>query len=57
MGKTIAQKIIAAHLISGEMTVGSEIALKIDQVLKAIWCVIRLRGGKWIKKIKSEKEL
>ena len=32
-------------------------ALKIDQVLKAIWCVIRLRSGKWIKKIKSEKEL
>ncbi len=32
-------------------------ALKIDQVLKAVWCVIRLRSGKWIKKIKSEKEL
>ncbi len=32
-------------------------ALKIDQVLKAIWCVIRLRSGKWIKKIRSEKEL
>ncbi len=31
--------------------------LKIDQVLKAFWCVIRLRSGKWIKKIKSEKEL
>lgn len=27
--------------------------LKIDQVLKAVWCVIRLRSGKWIKKIKS----
>ena len=33
MGKTIAQKIIAAHLVSGNMTVGSEIALKIDQTL------------------------
>lgn len=32
-------------------------ALKIDQVLKAIWCVIRLRSGKWIKKIRSEKEI
>ncbi len=32
-------------------------ALKFDQVLKAIWCVIRLRSGKWIKKIRSEKEL
>ena len=33
MGKTIAQKIIAAHLISGTMEPGSEIALKIDQTL------------------------
>ena len=33
MGLTIAQKIIKAHLLSGEMTVGSEIALRIDQTL------------------------
>ena len=33
MGLTIAQKIIKAHLVSGEMTPGSEIALKIDQTL------------------------
>ena len=33
MGKTIAQKIIAAHLISGDMTAGSEVALRIDQTL------------------------
>ncbi len=33
MGLTIAQKIIKAHLVSGEMTVGKEIALKIDQTL------------------------
>ena len=33
MGYTIAQKIIKAHLISGEMTVGSEVGLKIDQTL------------------------
>ena len=33
MGYTIAQKIIKAHLLSGEMTVGSEIGLKIDQTL------------------------
>lgn len=32
-------------------------ALKIDQVLKAVWCVIRLRSGKWIKKIRTESEL
>lgn len=33
MGLTIAQKIIKEHMISGEMTVGSEIALRIDQTL------------------------
>ena len=33
MGRTIAQKIIAEHLISGEMKVGQEIALRIDQTL------------------------
>ena len=33
MGYTIAQKIIKNHLVSGEMTVGSEIGLKIDQTL------------------------
>ncbi len=33
MGLTIAQKIIKAHLLSGEMTVGSEIGLRIDQTL------------------------
>ena len=33
MGLTIAQKIIKSHLISGEMKVGNEIALKIDQTL------------------------
>ena len=32
-------------------------ALKIDQVLKAFWCVVRLRSGKWIKKIRSESEI
>ncbi len=33
MGMTIAQKIIKAHLVSGEMKAGNEIALKIDQTL------------------------
>ena len=33
MGYTLAQKIIKSHLVSGEMTVGSEISLKIDQTL------------------------
>ena len=33
MGYTIAQKIIKSHLVTGEMTVGSEIGLRIDQTL------------------------
>ncbi len=33
MGLTLAQKIIKEHLISGDMTPGSEIALRIDQTL------------------------
>ena len=33
MGYTIAQKIIKAHLVSGDMIPGREIALKIDQTL------------------------
>lgn len=33
MGLTIAQKIIKNHLVSGEMTVGSDIGLRIDQTL------------------------
>lgn len=33
MGLTIAQKIIKNHLVSGDMTPGQEISLKIDQTL------------------------
>ena len=33
MGYTIGQKLIKSHLLSGDMTVGSEIGLKIDQTL------------------------
>ena len=33
MGLTIAQKIIRDHLVSGEMTVGSDVGLRIDQTL------------------------
>ena len=33
MGKTIAEKLIASHLRSGEMVKGSDIGLKIDQTL------------------------
>lgn len=33
MGKTIAQKIIAEHLVSGEMKVGTDVGLRIDQTL------------------------
>lgn len=33
MGKTIAEKIIEQHLLSGEMKPGEEIGLRIDQTL------------------------
>ena len=33
MGLTVAQKLIQSHLVSGEMTVGSEVGLRIDQTL------------------------
>ncbi|TFC54096.1 aconitate hydratase [Cryobacterium sp. TMT2-15-1] len=33
MGYNVAQKLIASHLLSGEMTPGSEIGLRIDQTL------------------------
>ena len=33
MGYTIAEKIIRAHLVSGEMKTGEEIGLRIDQTL------------------------
>src|SRR5512143_3160747 len=34
MGQSLAHKIIAAHLIEGEMTPGRDIALRIDQCLE-----------------------
>ncbi len=30
--------------------------LKIDQVIKCVWCIFRLKSGKWMKKIKSATE-
>ncbi|NLM78871.1 MAG: aconitate hydratase [Ruminococcaceae bacterium] len=33
MGQTLAQKIIQAHLVEGDMTPGKEIAIRIDQTL------------------------
>ena len=27
--------------------------LKIDQIIKCVWCYFRLRSGKWLKKIKG----
>lgn len=33
MGLTVAQKLIKSHLVSGDMTVGNEVGLKIDQTL------------------------
>lgn len=31
--------------------------LKIDQVIKAIWCVFRLKSGNWIKTIKRKQKI
>ena len=31
------------------------VCLKFDQIAKAVWCVLRLRSGKWIKKITTGK--
>ena len=36
MGMTLAQKLIASHLVSGEMIPGQEIALRIDQTLTQV---------------------
>lgn len=33
MGRNVAQKLIAAHLVSGQMAPGDEIALRVDQTL------------------------
>jgi aconitate hydratase len=33
MGRNVAQKLITSHLVSGEMTPGQEIAIRIDQTL------------------------
>lgn len=48
---------IIAGLVLGLPAFWIYFFLKIDQVLKAIWCVIRLRSGKWIKKIKTAEEV
>ena len=47
---------ILAGLVFGFPAFWIYFFMKIDQVLKAVWCVIRLRSGKWIKKIKSSQE-
>jgi aconitate hydratase len=33
MGRSVAEKLIASHLVCGEMTPGAEIGLRIDQTL------------------------
>lgn len=30
--------------------------LKLDQIVKAVWCIFRLKSGKWIKTIKSNEK-
>ena len=48
---------VLAGLVFGFPPFWIYFCLKIDQVLKCIWCVIRLKSGKWIKKIKTVQEL
>ena len=33
------------------------VMLKLDQIIKCIWCTFRLKSGKWMKKIKGSAEL
>lgn len=57
MGKTVAQKIIENHLVSGQMIPGKEIAIKIDQTLMqdATGTVVMLElEAMGTKKIKTE---
>ncbi|MBR6478740.1 MAG: MATE family efflux transporter [Lachnospiraceae bacterium] len=47
---------IAAGFVFGFTPFWIYICLKSDHITKAIWCVIRLHSGKWIKKIKVGRE-
>ncbi len=42
-----------AGLVFGWPSFWIYVLLKIDQIIKCIWCYFRLRSGKWLKKIKS----
>ncbi len=47
---------IAAGFLLGLSPFWIYICLKSDQITKAIWCVVRLHSGKWIKRIKTGRE-
>lgn len=60
MGYTLAQKIIKSHLVSGDMTPGTEIGLKIDQTLTqdATGTMVYLEfEAMGIKRVKTEKSV
>ncbi len=42
-----------AGLVLGMPAFWVYILLKIDQMIKCVWCYFRLRSGKWLKKIKA----
>ena len=48
----LTQKILAAHLLSGELTPGTEISIRIDQTLTrtppALWLISSSRPWAWI---------
>ena len=43
----------AAGLVWGLNAFWIYFLLKVDQVIKAFWCILRLRSGKWIKRVKT----
>ncbi len=42
-----------AGLVFGWSSFWIYVMLKIDQIIKCVWCFFRLRSGKWLKKIKG----
>ena len=47
----------AAGIVLGLPAFWTYLALKLDQIVKAFWCLTRLWSGKWIKRVGVEKDL
>ena len=46
-----------AGLVWGLPTFWTYCCIRIDQIIKAVWCLFRLRSGKWIKKVSQAETL